>query len=256
MNGNPGPFRYVVIGLVILLAASVPLVMYLRYSPAAQILPGEFRTPTATANQSLAIITATPGHVPLAAIPRTGLPERQNNCTFSAWHWLEQPEIWPAQVSVGSLNYTQEEALRLIREGPVDVFKILFIQFHTAYLNVIWGADPAQITEAMFEASQWLLEHPGGSTLTEEESQRGLKIAKTLQEYNDGDIGPGRCPAEAPVPKLAGTAFLRAALSLTPELSLLAPSATPSQVSTRPPVRFPTFIPTPIFQRMTPLTPK
>ena len=176
------------------------------------------------------------------------LPER--NCTYPANYWFNHIESWPAQVIVNDLNYTKEDAVGWIETDSVDVFTLLFLHFHVAYLNILSGADSSDANLAMIEANRWLANHPAGSPLVEEDGLYGMDLAAYLSRFNDGRLGPGRCADESSSGKNNQKIVLPLVFSTTPSaIGLFNPvnatlqfTLTPtggSQHATRTPLRFP-----------------
>ena len=177
------------------------------------------------------------------------LPKK--NCTYSAIYWVNHLENWPAQVLIFDLNYTKEDATTWIETDSVDVFTLLFTQFQVAYLNIISGADPSGVNQAMIEASRWLANHPSGSQVVEADGLYGMDLAAYLSRYNDGLLGPGRCADEPFAGSYGNDSFLAPVLSITPSsIGLFNPvtatlefTLTPtglSQIATRTPPRIST----------------
>jgi hypothetical protein len=117
----------------------------------------------------------------------------QPNCTRSALYWVNHPELWPEKIDLGSALFTKMQALQIIHSTVVDVSSLVFIQFVSAYLNVIHGADPLAVADVIMQASDWVYNHPPGGLLQEAEAQKALSMAKELEDYNSGYLGPYRC---------------------------------------------------------------
>jgi hypothetical protein len=170
------------------------------------------------------------------------------NCTRTAIYWVYRLEDWPQEIFLGNFYYGKNEAINLIQSPSVNVSNVLFIQFIAAYLNLVYGSDPSAIGDVMNDASEWLYDHPVGGALLEPDAQKAALLAKSLEDYNTGGVGPGRCPddpsayegqtARIPVPVLSITpsnvlADILATNQVTPTL-LGTATASPTITSTRP----------------------
>ena len=131
----------------------------------------------------------------------SGVP--QTNCTYTIGYWKNHPEVWPVgSLTLGSVNYTAAELLAILGEPAAgNGLIILAHQLIAAKLNIQNGANPAAIaaTIAAADALIGALVVPpiGGDSLTPASVSA---LAQTLDDYNNGLIGPGHCgtvPAEA-----------------------------------------------------------
>ena len=64
-----------------------------------------------------------------------------------------------------------------------------------AKLNILNGASaPASVTSAIADAETLFnAQGPNDTTLTKAERTQALALASTLDQYNNGLIGPGHC---------------------------------------------------------------
>ncbi len=237
---------------VVAVAVIVPMVILSDYNDAIAEI-GEQATPPTIEVSPTPSLTPTP-QVALVAtdspIQTEPIVTPSKNCTYTAVYWVYNPESWPSQVIIGSLNYTKQEASRIIAITGQDIPALLFLQLHAAYLNINGGADPRAVEEAMIDASDWLEEHPVGSVVLPADLSQGFFLAKILDQYNNGELGPGHCSDEpsaltyfalkTPVPLLQITlARITVTLPVTP-------TPTSTYTSTPPPVTLaPTTIPAP-----------
>jgi hypothetical protein len=242
--------------MVLLLAVSLPIAISISYfqgTPSGST--GNLQIQTATSSVTPGQASDTPRPTQVTKTVRNAEPAQGNNCTYPADHWLASTENWPAEVKIGSLYYTQEQAIEFVTTQPSQVFNVLFIQLHSAYLNIISGASQSQIVEPMLEASDWLNKTLYGRDNAKHGQERALELARTIQAYNDGEIGPGRCAAYATPSGLFNNKISIAVLSLTPDISLEAGQTTEPylQTPTRavrtpasgPPIAFATATSTP-----------
>lgn len=205
-----------------------------------------------TASEATATPQATPPITPSPELSPTPLPTptpapTQNpltGCTHSVDYWRGHPRRWPLhEVSLGGEIYSREEALALLAELPgKDASLELGQQLIAARLNIASGADFTVIVQTLIDADAWLTAHPPGSSPGGSENDRGREIARVLESYNLGAIGPGACK-EVPLPTLAPTQPPPATSTWTPTLSpteTLTPEATPSPSPTEVPTAAPT----------------
>jgi len=193
-------------------------VSYFQDAPTTSIGSVQIQTATQSVNPGLA--TDTPRPARATKTVRNAEPAQGNNCTYPANHWLVSTENWPAEITIGNLYYTQEQAIEFVTAQPSGAFNVLFIQLHAAYLNVLSGASQSQIVEPMIEASDWLNKVLYGSDIAVHGHERGLELAKVIQAYNDGEIGPGRCAAYSLPLGLFSNKISAAVLSLTPDVTI------------------------------------
>jgi hypothetical protein len=109
--------------------------------------------------------------------------------------WANHPEDWPlADLTVGGVVYTQDEALSLLVSGkggsPVagDVTRQLFSQTVATKLNLAAGAD-ACIAPTVGLADDWLAVNPVGSGVSGSDPvwlDDGEPIKDALDAYNNG----------------------------------------------------------------------
>jgi hypothetical protein len=136
----------------------------------------------------------------------TASPESQNvvvattaptrNCTFTQGYWKNHTEVWPAtSLTLGTVNYTAAQLLAILNQpAQGNGLIILAHQLIAAKLNIIYGADPtaasAAIATADAQIGNLVIPPVGGGSLSPG-SVNGT--ATTLDNYNNGLIGPGHC---------------------------------------------------------------
>jgi hypothetical protein len=126
---------------------------------------------------------------------------QQENCTLTQGFWKNHEDVWPVEeLTLGGVVYTKAQLLAILGTSPRgDATYILIHQLIAASLNVAEGADPSAVGAALAAADAWLASHPLGSKPTGPDREAGLALATTLDEFNNGVIGPGHCGA-APSP--------------------------------------------------------
>ncbi len=172
-------------------------------------------------------------------------------CTFSMVYWRDHPDVWPAEaITIGGVTTTKVEAITILEQAPQgDTTYILASQLIASVLNLLNGADGVAIENVVVDADQWLVDHPLGSELNEEDRQAGLASAETLEGYNNGEIGPGACDGEVmtftPTVTATPTEASRSISTMThtpTETSTATSTDTPVATSTNTPTN--TFTPT------------
>jgi hypothetical protein len=156
-------------------------------------------------------------------------PWKLKICTYTAEDWKDDPDLWPVEaITVAGLTYTKAEAIKLLREPPSgDITYVLVKQLIAAVLNNLNGADGSAVEAAVTEADKWLEDHPFDSQPNGEDLEVGAALARLLEDYNTGVIGPGRCVVKEITPTpTSGSKTL--------------PSATPTVTETPTPTYTPT----------------
>ena len=121
---------------------------------------------------------------------------QQTNCTYTQGYWKTHPEVWPvASLTLGTVNYTAAELLSILNQpAQGNGLLILAHQLIAAKLNIANGADPSAAAAAIATADGMignLVIPPVGSGYLSPASVNGT--ATTLDNYNNGLIGPGHC---------------------------------------------------------------
>jgi len=118
------------------------------------------------------------------------------NCTFTIGYWKNHEEQWPVTgLTLGTVNYTKDELLAILNQ-PVEGNGLVSLahQLIGALLNIAAGADPTAAQAAIDDANDLidgLVVPPIGAgflhpSLTDD-------LTQTLDDYNNGIIGPGHC---------------------------------------------------------------
>lgn len=127
--------------------------------------------------------------------------EEEEGCTLTQGYWKNHPGDWTNVVlNLGGVDYAQAAALTVLKTPPKgDASLILAHQLIAAKLNIqVGGASSASISATVGAADAWLAVHvdadgwlpfsvPAGSAAD------AIAMAATLDDYNNGVIGPGHC---------------------------------------------------------------
>jgi uncharacterized repeat protein (TIGR01451 family) len=118
-----------------------------------------------------------------------------NNCTYTQGYWKNHPDAWPVEnITIGGVTYTQAEAIAIFNTEPDgDATYILAHQLIAAKLNILNGADPSAVATTIDQADDWLTTHPLGSDPPHPDREQAIVLSETLDDYNNGLIGPGHC---------------------------------------------------------------
>jgi hypothetical protein len=128
----------------------------------------------------------------------------QINCIYPLDYWRAHPELYPPQIFLGNVVYKERELEALLAGGSQDPVQQLKVQLVVAFLNGLVGADQSAIQPTVFEAYAWLVEHPAGSQLSEEELAQSQQMDSALHAYNQGLAGVAACEAN-PVQELTNS---------------------------------------------------
>ncbi|HXV14603.1 MAG TPA: hypothetical protein VEC56_10415 [Candidatus Krumholzibacteria bacterium] len=132
----------------------------------------------------------------------SGTTTASTNCTYTQGYWKNHEALWPVtNLTLGSVNYTAAQ-LDAILEEPVAGNGLVSLahQLIAAKLNVANGADPTAASAAIAAADALiggLVVPPIGAGYLHPSVTSSL--TQTLDDYNNGLIGPGHCgnvPAE------------------------------------------------------------
>ncbi|MFI5237559.1 MAG: hypothetical protein ACHQLA_06470, partial [Ignavibacteriales bacterium] len=93
-------------------------------------------------------------------------------------------------------NQTNYEVLWTPPRGG-NAYYILAHQYIAVELNILNGADPTEIQEALDDATElfetYTPEYIGGLKGNNQIRQEFISLNGTLDQYNNGEIGPGKC---------------------------------------------------------------
>ena len=121
------------------------------------------------------------------------------NCTYTQGYWKNHTAAWPtASITLGTVSYTASQLLDIFNT-PAKGNGLIFLahQLIAARLNEANGATvPTNLQSAMAQADALiggLVVPPVGSGSLSPASASSL--TETLDEYNNGILGPGHCDA-------------------------------------------------------------
>jgi hypothetical protein len=120
------------------------------------------------------------------------------NCTYTQGYWKNHEELWPStSVTLGSVVYTAAQADAILGQ-PVQGNGLVSLahQLIAAKLNIDNGADPTAAAAAIASADALigsLVVPPIGAGYIHPSQTSAL--TQTLDDYNNGLIGPGHCGA-------------------------------------------------------------
>lgn len=120
------------------------------------------------------------------------------NCTYTQGYWKNHEELWPVtNLTLGTVNYTAAELDAILEESVGGNGLVsLAHQLIAAKLNIANGADPTAASAAIASADALiggLVVPPIGGGFIHPSITSSL--TQTLDDYNNGVIGPGHCGA-------------------------------------------------------------
>jgi hypothetical protein len=132
----------------------------------------------------------------------SGSTTESTNCTYTVGWWKTHTDAWPvAGLTLGTVFYTNAELLSILLQPVIGNGLVsLAHQLIAAKLNIENGADPTAAAAAIAAADALiggLVVPPVGPGYLAPATTSGL--TQTLDDYNNGVIGPGHCgtvPAE------------------------------------------------------------
>jgi hypothetical protein len=122
-----------------------------------------------------------------------------NDCTLTQGFWKNHPQSWPvfATMNLGTVAYTPAQLLQILQTQVAGNGLVsLAHQLIAAKLNILAGATPPPaVTTAINNADaliNGLVVPPiGGGYLAPGTTS---PLTQTLDDFNNGTIGPGHCP--------------------------------------------------------------
>ncbi|WP_438318692.1 hypothetical protein ACP6EK_04875 [Candidatus Caldatribacterium sp. SIUC1] len=120
-------------------------------------------------------------------------------CTYTLGYWKNHPGMWPAgsnpRAEFFKSGQTWLEVLKTPPRG--NAYYILAHQYIAAQLNILNGASStSEVNEAIAWAKEFFGEYGPTSTIPRDVRNLATSYASLLDEYNNGDIGPGHCSTE------------------------------------------------------------
>jgi hypothetical protein len=174
------------------------------------------------------------------------------DCTYPISYWKEHPELYPPQMIIGGVVYTERELEALLSDDDENPVQQIRAQLAVAFLNISGGADQSSIEATIFTAYGWLVNHPVGSQITDDEQEKGRRLFDVLETYNLGLAGVEPCEASITLTKTE-TSTVTAMPSLlfdsTPSQTMTPTTSftpTPTSLLTTPSSTVRPTLPTPI----------
>jgi hypothetical protein len=122
-----------------------------------------------------------------------------NDCTLTQGFWKTHPQTWAnvGSITLGTVAYTQAQLLQIFNQPTKGNGLIsLAHQLIAAKLNILFGATPPASVSAAIAAADALIGGlvvpPIGSGYLDPSDTASL--TQTLDDFNNGTIGPGHCP--------------------------------------------------------------
>lgn len=127
-------------------------------------------------------------------------------CTLTQGYWKTHSEFGPAPYDNTWAQLPNGASTLFFNSGQTwyqvfwtapagNAYYILAQQYMAAKLNILNGASstPAVNTAMAGAEALFMAQGPGDTTLTKQERTQALAWAATLDQYNNGLIGPGHC---------------------------------------------------------------
>ena len=164
--------------------------------------------------------------------PKTG----GNNCVRGLSYWQSNQDSWPfEEIRIADKSYSKAEVVLIIETETQDPAQSLLRQLFVYSLNIQYGADQRSISDIVIEAHKWVNSYPTGSIVNEQDQQRGNDLVHEINEFNQGNLGPGLCPKDTatPTPTPTSTPTQTPTPTITPT-----PTSTNTPIVTLPPLFF------------------
>jgi hypothetical protein len=125
-----------------------------------------------------------------------GSTTESTNCTYTQGYWKNHESAWPVMsLTLGSVNYSKAQLLSILNQSVQGNGLVsLAHQLIAVKLNIANGADPTDASAAIAAADALiggLVVPPIGAGYLDPSQTSGL--TQTLDDYNNGIIGPGHC---------------------------------------------------------------
>ena len=230
----------ILVGAIIAATLAVPVwIEQITGTTKPEVVSEEpFYTPTSEENVGASatndVIAISP---PTSTLPslRTG----PNNCTHDISYWLGHQASWPfEEIRIADQSYSKAEVVLIIGTETQDPAQSLLRQLFVYTLNIQYGADQSSISDIVVEAHKWVNSYPIGSVVIEQDQQRGNDLVHKLNEFNQGNLGPGLCPKDTATPTPTPTTI--PTQTTTPTITPT-PTSTNTSIVTLPPLFFTPF---------------
>jgi hypothetical protein len=121
---------------------------------------------------------------------------QSTNCTYTQGFWKNHESAWPVMsLMLGNVNYTKQQLLDILHQSVQGNGLVsLAHQLIAAKLNIANGADPTDASAAIATADALignLVVPPVGAGYLDPSTTS--TTTQTLDDYNNGIIGPGHC---------------------------------------------------------------
>ncbi len=140
-------------------------------------------------------------------------PRQFDDCTYTQGYWKNHEEAWPVNnLTLGNVNYTKAQLLQIFGQPAAgNGLIILAHQLIATKLNIAAGASsPANVQAAIASADakigNLVIPPIGAGSLPANEAD---PEASLLDDYNNGEIGPGHCDQTAAPSSTWGTVKTR-----------------------------------------------
>ncbi|HVP37721.1 MAG TPA: hypothetical protein VMS93_00910 [Candidatus Saccharimonadales bacterium] len=158
--------------------------------------PNEFPASTGYVLRARALGGSGAPDGPNSASLYSGTAARVNNCTYTQGYWKNHPSAWPVtSLTLGTVTYNQSQLLSILgTPAGGNGLLILAHQVIAAKLDIAFGADPMVVSTTLTGADAMIgglvVPPVGGGYLSPSAVN---SAANTLDDYNNGQIGPGHC---------------------------------------------------------------
>lgn len=120
-------------------------------------------------------------------------PRLEKDCTYPVAYWVEHPEQYPARMVLGSKVYQVNDIREALNNSNQDPRTQLQAQLVGAFLNISAGADQSLLETTIFQAYSWLMMHPDGSQVSDNDLETGSRYYSVLEAFNLGLAGVPPC---------------------------------------------------------------
>jgi hypothetical protein len=153
---------------------------------------------TVTIREADGSTTVTETEIDLPQLCTEGsLPEDDGGCTYTQGYWKTHAEAWPVtSLTLGAESYTAAELLAVFDTAVKgDASLTLADQLIAAKLNIENGADDSAVAVTIQNADAWLSTFSGKLPYKVKAKDAGDAIvwATALDDFNNGETGPGHC---------------------------------------------------------------
>jgi hypothetical protein len=163
------------------------------------------------------------------------------DCTYPpevVMNQLVKREELEVDIWMGNQEYSKNDAIEVINSSESKIYKDLFLQLYTAKINIYLGVDASQIEIELYDAENLINKYSLEAIRTIKDLIEAVDLTDTLEDFNNGVIGPGLCDRSFLASLDAQATPIRLSLStITP---------TPANTNTPTPTQTPIRTPTPL----------